>query len=67
MDIGVYIQAFQLAQAYADLREQYNSLLLIANDNNVDEKIRYEAIELTKNGYDGFIRKVMQLVEEPDE
>ena len=67
MDIGIYLEALEIAKSIAHLRMIYNELLTIADEEHVDEAIKYEAKELTKEGFRGYLDFVMSTGRESKE
>ena len=63
MNLGLdqYMEALELVKALAAMRSQYRELLSIQSNEYLDEDVRYEASQLTKDGFEGYISKIMNL------
>lgn len=55
-----YIQALNLLNAYSEMRQLYENMVLIADEEHVSEELNFEARELTNDGFDVFIGKLQK-------
>ena len=60
-NLDLFINTTEMITALVEVRKTYASLVDVAHDKTYSREERYEASELTKDGFHGFIGKVQKM------
>lgn len=63
MNVGIdnYMDALDMAKYFAYMRELYNNMLSIAENEYLEDAVRYEAREITEDGFMTFVHCLNKL------
>ena len=63
-DLELFINVSEMVTGLAEVRKIYGSFVDVAHDKTYSQEERYEASELTKDGFHSFVGKIQKMADE---